>query len=533
MFRKIVSNLAFSPALVGQLGFYAKRLRKEESTRRIGLIFTALALVVQSFAVFTPPESANATNGNNIIYGGFSNKSELLSIYDRNKDSAGHADLQQIYSYFGITRQDIANGTWTSFNSRDFNNTINSVGRSTYSFQRTPHKIPGTSTTAYSSLLSKFDSTEWSTKNGSDYTAVIGKRAVDGQWFAIMSGCGNPAYIKLPPPPPQPIAECTSLTVAPISRTKFTLSAKATTKNGATISSYTYVIKDSKGVVISTKIQPSTSTSNSFTYDFTKDGNYIASVVVLTNIGEKAGVTCQKPLTVSPEPRCPLNPDIIASNPDCKPCEDNKDIWYKDKDCNSDFEVSKKVKNVSQIIADANNTTVRSGDRLEYRLSIKNVGNTTGSYALEDNLADVLEYADLIDTGGGTLLKKSDMTPVEKVNTIVWPAISIKPGETIEKIVNVQVKSTIPATPQSLGNPESYNCQMVNDFSGNHTTVKVDCPAPKLVERVVDELPHTGTTENILFAGGVLAVVAYFYARTRQVKKEVRLIRRDLNAGTI
>ena len=25
MFRKIVSNLAFSPALVGQLGFYAKR----------------------------------------------------------------------------------------------------------------------------------------------------------------------------------------------------------------------------------------------------------------------------------------------------------------------------------------------------------------------------------------------------------------------------------------------------------------------------------------------------------------------------
>jgi len=54
MFRKIVSNLAFSPALVGQLGFYAKRLRREEATRRVGLIFTALALVVQGFAVFTP-----------------------------------------------------------------------------------------------------------------------------------------------------------------------------------------------------------------------------------------------------------------------------------------------------------------------------------------------------------------------------------------------------------------------------------------------------------------------------------------------
>ena len=37
----------------------------------------------------------------------------------------------------------------------------------------------------------------------------------------------------------------------------------------------------------------------------------------------------------------------------------------------------------------------------------------------------------------------------------------------------------------------------------------------------------------MIFAGVVFAVVAYFYARSRQMKKEVRLIRRDLNAGTI
>ena len=127
MFRKIVSNIAFSPALVGQLGFYAKRLRKEETTRRMGLIFTALALVVQSFAVFTPPESANAANGNNVIYGGVKNKSDLLSVYDRNKDSAGHTDIQQIYSQFGITRQDIVNAKEGEFNSRDFNLSVMSV----------------------------------------------------------------------------------------------------------------------------------------------------------------------------------------------------------------------------------------------------------------------------------------------------------------------------------------------------------------------------------------------------------------------
>lgn len=533
MFRKIVSNLPFSPALVGQLGFYAQRLRKEEATRRIGLIFTALALVVQGFAVFSPPESANAANGNNIIYGGFRSKEEFLSIYDQNRDSAGHTDIQQIYSHFGITRQDVLNSTQGTFNSRDFNLTIKSVGRSTYEWQRTPVAIRGSSTTVYESPLYKFDSTSWTTVHGSSYPALIGKRASDGQWFAIMMGCGNPAYLTLPPPPPQPIASCSSLTVAPVSRTRFTFKGTASVSNGATISSFTYTIKDSTGKVIDTRNVTNNQVSHSLNYDFSKDGNYTITLTVNTSLGAKTDANCQKYLTVSPEARCPLNPDLVASNPDCKPCEDDNTIWYKDKDCKSTFVLSKKVTNATQLVNDANNTTAKPGDRLEYRLSVKNTGKTTGSYVIEDNLSDVLEYADLIDSGGGTLTKKDAFTPIERVNTISWPSISLKPGETVQKIVSVQIKATIPATPQSISNPESYNCRLVNNFSGHQTIIMVDCPTPKAVEQVVTELPKTGATENMLFAGVLLAVVAYFYARARQMKKEVRLIRRDLNAGAI
>ena len=68
---------------------------------------------------------------------------------------------------------------------------------------------------------------------------------------------------------------------------------------------------------------------------------------------------------------------------------------------------------------------------------------------------------------------------------------------------------------------------------GNTLEVGVECPPEKIVEQVVTELPQTGSAENMIFAGIVLAVVTYFYARARQVKNEVRLIRRDLNAGTI
>src|SRR5665647_3042356 len=103
MFRKIVSNLPFSPALVGQLGFYAKRLKKEEATRRLGLVFLALTLVVQSFAVFQPPESANASSETDMVTGGISSLSDYLKSYDANTKH-----LRDIMNYAGITRHEIA-----------------------------------------------------------------------------------------------------------------------------------------------------------------------------------------------------------------------------------------------------------------------------------------------------------------------------------------------------------------------------------------------------------------------------------------
>ena len=74
---------------------------------------------------------------------------------------------------------------------------------------------------------------------------------------------------------------------------------------------------------------------------------------------------------------------------------------------------------------------------------------------------------------------------------------------------------------------------MTNTF-GNSVEIAVDCPVEKqIVEQTVAELPHTGPRENMLFAAVLFSIVAYFYARSRQMKKEIRLIRRDLNAGTI
>jgi hypothetical protein len=528
MFRKIVSNLAFSPALVGQLGFYAKRLRKEEATRRVGLVFVVLALVVQSFAVFTPPQSANAADADNIIYSGIRDKADLLAIYDRGTDSAGRHDIQQIYSQFGVTRADLANTTLGTYNTNDFGGAINTLGRSNWGVSnRSPVAIAGTNTTVYTGgFLDNYNHKQWPMK------ALIGKRASDGGWFAITLSCGNLVYITPPAPKPTPVAACSILKVASINRTTVRLDATATTGGGATISGYTYVIKDSKGATIVNNTTPTTSKSSSLQQAIDKDGSYNASVSVNTSIGSMTSPDCAKSFIISPEPLCALTPTLVQSSPDCKPCLGSTTLWYKDTTCKPSFEISKKVRNITQALADANNTTARPGDQLQYTLSVKNTGKDSGSYAMTDNVADILQYADLVDAGDGRLVTESEpnvLTPA----SVVWPTFSdIKPGAIVERTLLVKVKLTIPATAVNTANQQSYNCTVTNTF-GNTLNVGIQCPPEKAVEQIATELPHTGPTENLIFSGVVLAVVVYFYARSRQTSKEIRLIRRDFNAGTI
>lgn len=537
MFRKIVSNLAFSPALVGQLGFYAKRLRKEEATRRIGLIFTVLALVVQSFAVFSPPEAANAANGDNVIYSGISSKEDLLSIYDRGVDSAGRNDIRQIYTHFGVSRQDIANATIGTYYTDDFNGQIKTVGRVDWGLSnRYPVKVSDSSTTVYTGGFSDdYNHKHWPMR------ALIGQRSVDGAWFAITMDCGNVVYVVPPPPVKHPDATCTALRITPITRTKVTLAATASVVDGATIASYTYTIKDKAGAVVSSQRIASNATTSQIDQTLPRDGTYTASVTVSTSVGDKTSTECAGALTISPEPRCPLNPALVQSSPECKPCEGDQKLWYKDANCKSEFEITKAVSNLTQDLTDANGRTAQPNDQLRYTLSVTNTGTTTGTYTVGDSLSDVLEYADVVDLGGGSLTQTGTATyqPATTGDTrslvspaVTWTPLTLKPGETVKKVVLVRVKAAIPTTALNMANMASYDCKMSNTF-GNTLSVPVNCPPVKTAEAVTTQLPHTGATENMIFAGAVLAVVTYFYARARQTKTEIRLIRRDLNAGTI
>ena len=91
---------------------------------------------------------------------------------------------------------------------------------------------------------------------------------------------------------------------------------------------------------------------------------------------------------------------------------------------------------------------------------------------------------------------------------------------------------TIPTTARGASEPSSYDCIMTNAF-GNTVDINVACEIPKIVETTVQELPKTGPGENLLFAGAVGAIVTFFWARSRQLSYEVKLVRKDFNMGTI
>jgi len=634
MFRKLVSNLPFSPALVGQLGFYARRLKKEEATRRLGLIVTALALVVQSFAVFSPPEAANASNASDFIRGGVGSRAEILEAYD--KGAKGNGDFKDLMDYAGVTRDELAKTELKTLNSRsegkgkDSWQTWGRVHRFSASQGEVKHIVPldeGGSSTVYSKPLWLYDTTSWSTKNGSDYKAYIGYSKKIGK-FAIMKDCGNlistetpkPApkgsfiaadcnairgsaidhrntseqikvYLYFGGPPgkgtkagpvvtsgsshnftyavpekykkttsstkvwgvliplsgwndnsvqfentaiipgncikpeqPKPTAACLSLQGKLIERTKFSLVARASTENGAKIAGYTFTVKDVTGKVVQSKTVNSTANQiDSGAITLATAGTYTASVAVNTSIGTKDGSQCATTLSVAKPEMCALKPDLTKNSPECQPCPANSQVWYKDAACNPETVQSKEAKNLTRN-TDASSVVAQSSDRIEYTVHVENVGEVPASAAIVEELTDVMEYASLQDNGGGTYNSET--------KTLSWPSLILQPGEKTSRSFVVYVNDSIPTTAQGTSEPGSYDCIMTNAF-GNTVNVSVKCEAPKVLEQTVSELPKTGPGENLAFAGIVATVVTYFWARSRQMNKEVRLIRRDFNQGTI
>jgi PKD repeat protein len=527
MFKKIVSQLSLSPSAVSQLTFYARRLKQEKITRTFSAIAAVLLVGLQTAVVLGPPTPSNAASPSDIIYGGFVSKNDLLNRFD------GSTELKALYARFSISRQDIVNTQQTSINTLD--RSIKSIGRVPHN--ATDLELEVGTRTYYMQPLYAWD-TGANVTYGSDYQVLAGKKSSDGSYFAVMFRCGNIAFKTYPPalkptpaptpkptirptpteaptprptikpvvtptkaPTPQPTPvptvvatrvptpvptaaptptpntlACTYLKASPANGTApltVTFSG-AGVATGQTITNYLYDFGDSAS---------NSNNDVSVIHSYATAGIYTATLRVKGSLGATTSVipNCSVTITTTPTP--------------------------------SAYSKAKTALNLTQNI-DATTKPAAGGDTIRYHLTTKNIGGTTGDYVVVEHVEDILEYADVTDTGGGVLTN----------GVITWPTSDIAPGKVLETTFAVKIKNPIASTPVGISDKNSFDLRIDNVY-GNAVQIRLVPPLPKQIETAAATLPATGAPIATIIVLLVSGLSLFFYFRNRQLLAEIKVLR--------
>lgn len=413
MFRKLITNISYSPALIESLSHFALRLRKEEFRRRIGVVFLMFALLIQLGINLFPPEAGNTASPEDTTYGGFSNVSTFLDQYDRDQHH-----LRDLLTEVGVTRQNIVDAKRQTITSKDALYEIDSIrhfseadGVRMVQYKTSADYTSLATARAYLTPLKNWDTTSLAKQYGTTYTVLSGTSQTAG-WFGINMHNGNVLLKQAPSHlDPQPLCK---------------------------VSNETKKISD-----------------------------------------QQQQALCQKTLTQT-------------------------------------------IHNDTQD-ADATKVIAQPGDQLTYTFTVTNPLKDAIVLPVAVSLYDTLEYARINNIDHGTL----DTT----LGIVSWPEINLKAGESHTYTLTASVLRDIPATNQGISTPSSYDCVMTSLlYDSKH--VAVACPPVKNIESVTRNLPRLNTT---WFAVEVIAVlcIIYLYLRSHLIKEEVRLIRKDINAGNI
>ncbi|MDB5175887.1 MAG: hypothetical protein JWM81_745 [Candidatus Saccharibacteria bacterium] len=498
MFEKLVSALPYNPSLIHQLGFYSKRLRQEQAIRRFGLIFILLAFFIQFFAVISPPQQSVAASPNDLINNGISSAADAAN-HCRNNALEGYGDIMKNY---GISCDAIAAAPTVTIKSTDYNRNLYSMGHNPYGKAgETPVNVFGK--TLYVRYL-----WSWDTHASSSYKAL--KVTVGATTYFILYNCGNLTSIGLPQPVPQPVP-------CPYNSAIFTGDAACVPPPPpACPQDHSIPATDAlckacpQDTTILKKNPLCVQCLNPRYPNVLNSSPDCKEVCKLDNSLDTDNKLCKV---------CEYKADILQSSPDCKACDKSANST----DVSSCIYVRKSAANLTQGLADATTRKAAAGDKIDYTLYAVNGSKAdVKDYVFQESINDILDYANILDLHGGT--KDSD-------GLVTWPAVTIKPGQTVMQRVSVQVMQVIPQTPRSSSDLGHFDLVMSNTY-GN--TVEIGLPAspPKVVEAVAGtELPHTGPGSSMIVAGMIAVFAAYFFARTRLLAQETKLVMQENSNG--
>lgn len=440
-------------------------MREEAAIRRIGVVFLVLAFMVQFMAVLSPPQPTSASSNNDLINGGVSSIADAARNCRNNVQHYGN-----IMNFYGISCSDIASASSVSLNSASFSNQLFSMGRLSFGTRNantgkltaeTPVNIPQAGT-LYVRHLSSFDGGSSST-----YRALRLKSGLTGKVFYILYNCGNLVSVGVPSGVTRVVTKVPGGAAIPLPKPKPTPTPTPNPKPAPT---------------------PTPTPTPKCIYNSNLPAN---------------SPQCFQP--------CQYNNTIAADNPDCKPCDKS----VSSQDSLACVSVSKTASNITAGVSNADNTTANAGDVIVYTLYAKNNGKAAvKDFTFQENLSDVMDYADTIDLHGGTM--STDLV-------VSWPAEKIAADSTASHQVTVKVKNPIPQTPTGSSDPAHFDLVMTNVY-GNAVNIKLPGSPEKTVETLTTTtLPNTGPGTSLMVVSAIVIVGGYFYGRARLLAEESNL----------
>lgn len=283
----------------------------------------------------------------------------------------------------------------------------------------------------------------------------------------VSTACTGKIVVETPPPTPTPTAECKQLNAvaSATDRLRYTLTATATTAEGATIKGYTYTVKNAAGAVVDTKTVTTTAATTTQEIVLPDYGTYTAAVSVDTSLGAKTAETCITTITAK-APDQPKTPNVSI------------------------------VKTVDSV----KSKEVAVGQTFTYQLTVKNTGDVVLKHVI---------VADKAPTGV-TLLNADKGTIQNNTWTHQLPELQI--GDSVIVLITAKVpdyRSGQLVNTACVNAPEVNPSQPNNDDACDNATVTVPAPvqpaptpppAPTLVvPQKTEVLPNTG-------AGSVIGV---------------------------
>lgn len=627
MFKKLLSNLPFNPSLVGQVSFYAKRLRQEAVIRRLSFILIALAMLVQVIAVLAPPESSiMASPGNDFITGGIVSRD--LNTVRQNLLNTMRTDtlVGTGYEFYGITEAVLQASTTHIDRIYMGDAKYRSAGRMSYGVgNEVEHRFLN-GVVFYERDLAAV------AINPNSYEDTLNVQRADGTWMAIMLSCGNPVLDTTqkatpPPEPPKPVSgsfdaiDCslasgwaydprlTSTTIMvhiyvddvltaqiPADQARpdintngipgnhgFKWTVPSLFRDSKPHTARIYAIEDvaARGISEGNKLlasnpeprtfgpctPPTTTTliwvcrsdkgliqinqSEKLASDLPPESCNEVTVCInnkLTTVKKyQQGtlpstcpviVVCRDNARISITSDQKLATDLPPEQCDSiQVCDGNKltEILVRQYDPNkyrkpdpilgcatgSPKIVRNKIgSNTTQAITNANGTTANAGDTIKYTLTTTNTGNVAGKTIIDENLGDVLEYAEYISSDKGSFDSQT--------NYVTWGSVNIEPGQSVSHTITVKVKDTIPSTPRGAtpSSSQSYDLNM-NNVYGDIVNIKVKTPPIKAVEQTTQSLPNTGPGTSLLISFSIALIVGYFFARAKLMAKELEIVRTE------